>query len=458
MIIDNRYKRVLTCGSVIRNVLFTSDNEMCEHLPVHGYYESMKRHFAGDDGGNFERFCEYIEKEAADYDPTVITDEMTKEYLSPIITESHEPYIHKYLDQLRFSFYRHTSTRSYKNIEAVNIESKDITNEEGESVPQTFFLEEKKDETEAEIKYYRKKLPFLLINLHNKGKCFGISTLSCIRAAMLDGTVRAFHYSNMKKFGIWKMNKVTGKCMEVLTASNGHFQNYFKDWLNGKYKDIAYSDLEEFIRICNSLNVDFNSLDPREYDQDFIDSLECEYFTPNNELVARNIEAQADKRREYGNDSLEYTDSSYIFPYIEKRLKRAAESNIELTVEAVMNSFIGAFGVFNKSNFEILKYLDITDGGEYFDENGFLTDSYGSLMLLDASVLMNDNMQDRSAIYHKAGYLVIVSDSRNTITYLPPKLTAEYVGILNEGINKELVSFTYNGVKRTWGEWITCVI
>ena len=57
-------------------------------------------------------------------------------------------------------------------------------------------------------------------------------------------------------------------------------------------------------------------------------------------IVARNIEAQADKRREYGNDSLEYIGSSYIYPYIEKTLKRTVESNIELTVEAVMNSFI----------------------------------------------------------------------------------------------------------------------
>jgi len=458
MIIDDRYKLLFADKSTISSVLYTSDKSMCENLPVHGHYETMKKYFAGDENGNFERFCEYVDKEAADYNPTVIKDKLTGEYLSPIITGSHEPYIYKYLEQLRFSFYRHTTPRSYKNTEIAYMENFDIVNEEGESVPQSFFLEEKRDNSSEMLKEYRKKLPYLLINIHNKGKCFGISTLSCIRAAMLDNTVRAFNFSNMKKYGILQMSRATGKCTRLLTANNGDFQRYFNGWLKGRYKDIAYKDLLEFIRICLEINVDLKNLDPREYDQDYIDSIECDYFTPNDEIVARNIEAAADKKSEYGNKSLEYEDSTYIVPYIEDKLIKNEKDEVLITTETVMNSFIGSYSVFNRSVFEILKQAKITDGGEYFDENGFLTDSTGNIKLLVPDALKDENIFDKKAVYHKSGYMILISQSTDSLTYLPPKLTAEYSSVLNDGADLGLISFTYNGTKRKWGEWITCFI
>lgn len=454
MIIDNRKKQLFTCGTIISNVLYTNDDRICANIPIHGCYNKMQKYFSGDGFGSFEKFCDYIENDAIDYNPLKAVDKKTGLHLTPLITEEHEESIHLYIEQLRYSFYRHITSRSYKNIESVNMETHTVVNEEGESVHESYFLQDEEYDETLKIEMYRKKLPYLLINLHNKGKCYGISTLSCIRAAMLDKTIRRFKFSNMKKYGIWKMD-YSGECTQLLESNNGHFQKYFQKWLEGFKKDITYYDLEEFMYICNKVNIDFLNLDPKKYGQKFIDKLNCCYLTPDKELTARNIAAIADKNCLYDNKSLEYLDISYIADYIEDCLEIGESDNLNITIDNFMNSFISQQGLFNETVYNNLLKHEIVFSKPDFDEKGILTDKYDYIKILSVSKLMNDDyFLNKTAIYHKSGYLILVYGTSDTMIYLPPCLINEYIYADMSGIDKSVISFSYNRKKLKWGEWL----
>lgn len=453
MIIDDRYKQLFTCGTILENVLYTSSSKLCEHLPIHGYYEKMLNYFFKSDD-DFDKYCEYV-KTCVDYDPTKIFDKEKNTYLNPIITKEHEIYIHKYLEQLKFSFYNYTSQKSYKNMLNLDRETQTLINEEGESITEAEMLEEKGTNKVVKLLKYKEKLPFLLKNLHEKGKRYGISTLSCIRAIMLNPSKDKFTFRSMKMYGIWKMDKVTGECTELLNISSGDFQYYFKHWILGTYKDIFYNDLLEFISICSEIPIDMRNLDPKKYGQSFINKINNIYFIPNHELAARNQAVLCDIYNNYVSVPVKIS----LIDYLENNVccyKSEQRDILSVTIETITNKNIITTTIFNEIILENLKKINMLPKKFYFDENGFMVDDCMKLILLNGTILANSDFQVfcKSCIYHVSGTLITLGRKEEDILYLPQTLINMYSDALISGEKIfSVISYEYNGKRKKWGEW-----
>lgn len=453
MIIDDRQRNLFTCGKVISNVLFTPSNQQCEHLPVNGYYNEMMHYFEGST--DFELYCEYIDTEAIDYVPNKSKDDFGN-LMSPILTKDHEKHIFKYLRQLKFSFYTHNTYNSFSKVTLANKETKTIINDEGDMITEADLLEDELSDTDLKLLQYREKFPYLLRNLHNKGKRWGYSTLSCIRAILLYNTPDKYKFRNMAKYGIWKMSCITGECTSLIEVNNGKFQEYFRPWLEGKFKDIFYEDLREFMLICIEANIDMENLDPKKYGQSFIDSLPIKFFTPNHELAARNKSICNDIQH----NNQEVPANIDLYEYLTETIQ-TQKNKLFITIENALNYFSILTVERDTKTLDTINKLGVLPDDFYFDENGFLVDEHDSVCILDMSCLANINYQFscKECIYHCSGNLIAITGEKDEFLYLPSNLIVMYVqSKLNHMENSSVITYYYKTKKKPWGTWLKYII
>jgi hypothetical protein len=436
-----------------------------ENTPFTGVLDSISSLIK--DTEELSRFFVYLRETRPDFVPQKKTSSL---YLEDADQMSFEEYVKESV--YSFHHYNLHGDRAYKqnNEEVFNT----LVGDDGDSYSEQENIMDIQSNNPIERSKWRRKLPALLKRLHDKGKPYGISTLSCVRAMAiykgLGKNVQDMKPAHFISYGIMKMDKTTGECTERLTQNSGMFQSTFQYWLLGKMPDLAYGDLIEFINICSKANIDLAGIDPKEYGESYIRTLITAYITPNKELVGRETDTKADRavaagiinagdvRRSLNNISL----SSYLSGKSRESAARqmGGGGNVSLATDII--SLVKSSNLWFKPPirdlqeflFNITKQFDYLHGmfvdGVYCTKNA-------ELKLISVQPVICDLQKGlgTQALLFSTGHFVLITKNRDGFLYIPHNFYRMYFEMKDDP-SKSVRTFNIENERKNyaWGEWI----
>lgn len=463
MLIERPQRMIPTFEKITSEVLKYSDNIKTPHTPFLGYMNQMSKYIK--DSLEYARFLNYVEEELPDFNPlNVKGEDGTPIIHSGLLEDTKQEHIHKYLSNLKYSFYGRAKEGNniYLKYNGANVLTF-IDSENGKNILETDDSEDY-NENKIALANMRKRIPALLKSIHDKGKIYGISALSCARAMILIGEAKEYTAAQLLIRKIYLMDTYTGECTKVLQNNAGKFQAYFRGWLNGKDKDIAYYDLLEFIDIGNKVGINMATLNPVDYGEAYINSLVVDFITPNNELSIRCECLKKDYNMLYKhaivNNVRESIDSISLSEYLKDDTDYSyLEENVSDLVRTC--NLINSSPIYNlPSDKTCLITLRKVNGFilNRFWENGIFIKNRGMPLRIDVSK-GTKNMYYKEAVLHISGMLVLITDCRDTLYYLPINIYLDYVNNIkskNSVYTVKIVDDNY--VKLEWGDWIKCIL
>jgi hypothetical protein len=450
---------VFTEGKVIYRVLISPQYQPAEGTPFTGYYEKMYQFIkTRGDEMDFDRFCDYILHDCADFNPTKQLDNQGRP-CGPILHPNQQGAIQKYLENLIYSFYAHnkafyTKQAFQKRYQEIRV----ITDDEDQEISESELLEEEHILDSIDIERMRSRLPVLLKSLHDFGKSIGYSVISCVSAMQNSGFgKKKYQWSDIGDYHIWNMNKTTGKCIQVIHKQNDNMK-YLLKWLSGQDPyNIAYRDLQDFIYILITLNIDIRNIDPREYDQDYIDTLVSDYITPNSELVSRNVWASFKPNNLLSSSVRSIINNTSLSAYLradfnlEDQIKKVELNSMEQFILACNNTSFTDAPYSQEMYSMYMNYGLIPKELPLWSDDGYLMSHSGAIKLIDVSNLYKPQPGNpkRVAIMHKSGYLFLYKENKLLEEYLSPEWARQYMASRLRGSIQ-----SSSGAIKDWGVWL----
>ena len=418
------------------------------------------------DTEELSRFLNYLKNKAPDFSPI-------KKSSSRYMEDVDQSVFEKYIAECVYSFrmYNQHGDRAYKrnNGQVFNV----LVNDEGDSYSALENLMVVQSNNPIERSKWRRKLPALLKRLHDKGKIYGLSTISCIRAMAIfknqGKKVQDMTPGHFISYGVWKMDKSTGECTEPLTQNAGLFQSVFQYWLLGKAPDLVYNDLIEFIAICSKADIDLTTIDPKEYGESYIRTLITAYITPNNELVSRENQIRVDKAFIMGsNISTEVKrnlNDISLSEYLSGagqggNQKYSMKSSVSLATEII--SMVKSSKLWNLPTipdlsiylYKITKQLDYIDGmfidGVYCTKDAELKYLNMKSVIRDSQITLGTH-----ALLFSTGHFVLMTKNQGGFLYIPLNFFKQYFE-MKDNVAKSVRTFSIANERKNyaWGEWI----
>lgn len=464
MFVQTTLQEIPTVGKATCLAARVHNHVKVENTPFTGVLDTITSFIK--DNEELSRFVTFLKDAQPDFRPG-------KKSKSPFLEDARQASFEEYVGESVYSFrtYNTRGDRAYKqnNDEVFNT----LFNDEGDSYSEQDSIMDVQINNPMERTKWKRKLPALLHSLHDKGKLYGISTLSCIRAMAFyrsqGKNVQDMSPGHFISYGVYKMDSKTGECTEKLEQNSGLFQSAFQYWLLGKRPDMVYKDLIEFINICEKANIDLVSLDPREYGESYIRTLITSYITPNREIVRRETQSRADKAFIAGGnispDVLRSLNSVSLSKYLggqknESTSLQPQNSSVSLTtdiISMVKSSKLWSQPVITDLSaylYKITKNLDFING--IFIDGIYCTND-SSIKLIDAEqvIRISTKTLGTQAILFSTGYFVLITRNRDGFLYIPLSLFEQYYKTKNDP-EKTITAFNIDKGRKgyEWGEWI----
>ncbi len=463
MLLERTQRMIPTFEKITSEVLKYDDNFKTPHTPFFGYMTQMSKYIR--DSSEYARFLDYVQEELPDFNPLNVKDENGLPIIhSGILEDVKQEFIEKYLDNLKYSFYSRAKegNNAYMRYNGTNVFTL-TDSESGKSVLETEDLVDY-GENKITLTNMRRRIPALLKSIHDKGKIYGISALSCARAMILIGASKEYTPSQLLARKIYLMDTHTGECTKVLETNSGKFQKYFKGWLNGEDKDIAYYDLLEFIDICNKVGINMASLNPVDYGEAYINSLVVDFITPNNELSVR-CECL---KKDYG-ISFNQSIVNHVRESIDKvSLSEYLKGNMDYSfLDNTVSDLVNTINLINSSPIYdlppdktcLITFRKINGFTmSHFWEDGILIKHRGIPFKINVSK-GTKNLYYKEAILHISGTLVLITDKKDVLYYLPINVYSDYLEDIKSKDNTYVTTNVDNeSIKLKWGEWLRCIL
>lgn len=435
-----------------------------ENTPFTGVLDTITAFIK--DTEELSRFFVYLRDIRPDFCPQKKTKHI---YLDDADQISFEEYVKESI--YSFRNYNLNGDRIYKqNNEAV---FNTLVGDDGESYSEQENIMAVQSNNPIERRNWQRKLPALLKRLHDKGKFYGISTLSCARAMAiyksLGKNVQDMKPAHFISYGVMKMDKVTGECTELLTQNSGLFQSTFQHWLLGKMPDLAYGDLIEFIHICSRTNIDLAGIDPKEYGESYIRTLITAYITPNKELASRETDARTDRavvlghinavdvKRSLGNISLSGYLSGKNSEAATNSGRGAGVSSTTDIISMVKSSNLWqqpSIRDLQENMFKLTKQFEYIHG--MFIDGVFCTKN-AELMFMDIQQVICDLQKGlgTKALLFSTGHFVLMTKNRDGFLYIPHNFFRMYFEMKDDP-TKSVRTFNIENERKnySWGEWM----
>lgn len=466
MIIQATKRNLFNEGKIIYKVILTAQYQPVEGTPFTGYYDTICKYLqTSEDGNDFDKFCDYIKYDCTDFNPNKKIDKSTGRYFDPILQSKQQEALENYINNLRFSFYKN-SKELYSKLafQQRYQEVRMVPGNDGE-ISESELYEEEHILDVVDIERMRSKLPVLLKSLHDFGKSLGYSAISGIASLQSAGLNKgSYSWRDLGKPGIYTMNKNSGKCGDKLQSQNANVKE-FLDWLFGREPHhIAYKDLKEFIYILDTLNIDIRDIDPREYDQDYIDTLVSDYITPNSELVARNIWATYKPNKMLSSSIRNVINNTSLSAYLRAdfdigtQIKKSELTPIAQFLMKCNNSTLTDGELNAEAINAYTVYGLIPKNRANWSDDGYYTSRGGMIQLIDISMISDKHSYkgNRKAILHKSGHLFIYKPNSSFLEYLPPDLAIRYLVNSKKCADGTMSIKIQIGGRKSydWGTWL----
>lgn len=464
MFIQTSLQEIPTAGKTTCLAARVHNHVKVENTPFTGVLDTITSFIK--DNEELSRFISFLRDTQPDFRPG-------KKSTSPFLDDAAQSSIEEYVGESVYSFrtYNTRGDRAYKqnNEEVFNT----LLNEEGDSFSEQDNIMNVQFNNPMERTKWKRKLPVLLHSLHNKGKLYGLSTLSCVRAMAFfrsqGKNVQDMTPGHFISYGVYKMDSKIGECTEKLEQNSGLFQSSFQHWLLGKRPDMVYRDLIEFMNVCEKANIDLVGLDPREYGESYIRTLITAYITPNKELVVRETQSQADKAFIAGNNishdilrsingiSLSRYLSSQNINVSNERAQNTAVSLETDIISMVKSSKLWAQPVITELSahlYKLTKNLDFING--VFIDGVYCTkDSNIKPINVEQVIRVSTKTLGSRAILFSTGYFVLITRNSGGFLYIPLSLFEQYFRA-KDSHEKSVISFNLEKGRKgyEWGEWL----
>jgi hypothetical protein len=464
MLVQTSLQEIPTVGKTTCLAARVHNHVKVENIPFTGVLDTITSFIK--DNEELSRFISFLKDTQPDFRPG-------KKAASPFLDDAMQLSFEEYVGESVYSFrtYNTRGDRAYKqnNEEVFNT----LLNEEGDAFSEQDNIMIVQFNNPMERTKWKRKLPALLHSLHNKGKLYGISTLSCVRAMAFyrsqGKNVQDMTPGHFISYGVYKMDNKTGECTEKLEQNSGLFQSSFQHWLLGKRPDMVYRDLIEFMNICEKANIDLVGLDPREYGESYIRTLITAYITPNKELVRRETQSQADKAVITGSnishDILRSINSISLSKYLSGQNNSAGGEQLQNTaispetdiISMVKSSQLWAQPEITELSahlYKITKNLDFING--VFIDGVYCTkDSNIKPINAEQVIRVSTKTLGSRAILFSTGHFVLITRNSGGFLYIPFSLFEQYFKTKDDP-EKSVVSFNLEKGRKgyEWGEWI----
>lgn len=464
MLLQTNLQEIPTAGKTTCLAARVHNHVKVENTPFTGVLDTITSFIK--DNEELSRFISFLKDAQPDFRPG-------KKSASPFLDDAAQASFEEYVSESVYSFraYNTRGDRAYKknNEEVFNT----LFNDEGDAYSEQDNIMNVQANNPMERMKWKRKLPALLHSLHNKGKLYGISTLSCVRAMAFyrsqGKNVQDMSPRHFISYGVYKMDSKTGECTEKLEQNAGLFQSTFQHWLLGKKPDMAYRDLIEFMNICERVNIDLVGLDPREYGESYIRTLITAYITPNKELVRRETQSIMDKAFIAGNnispDVLRSINSISLSRYLSGSQNMSAagqlqSSAVSLTtdiISMVKSSKIWSQPVITELSaylYKITKDLDFING-MFIDGIYCNTDSSIKPINVEQVIRLSTRTLGTKAFLLSTGYFVLITRNSDGFLYIPLNMFEQYYKTKDDR-EKTIRTFSLENERKgyEWGEWI----
>ena|GEM_PF-2157835 len=464
MFVQTTLQEIPTAGKTTCLAVRVHNHVKVENTPFTGVLDTITSFIK--DNEELSRFMSFLRDAQPDFRPG-------KKSKSSFLDDASQLSFEEYVSESVYAFrnYNTRGDRAYKqnNEEVFNT----LFNDEGDSYSEQDNIMNIQFGNPMERTKWKRKLPALLYSLHNKGKLYGISTLSCVRAMAFyrsqGKNVQDMSPGHFISYGVYKMDSKTGECTEKLEQNSGMFQSSFQYWLLGKRPDMVYRDLIEFINICEKANIDLVGLDPKEYGESYIRTLITAYITPNRELVRREAQSRADKAFIAGSnispDVLRGINSISLSQYLndqknESAARQSQNSSVSLTTNIV--SMVKSSKLWSQPDitelsaylYKITKNLDFING-IFIDGVYCAKDSSIKLIDVEQVIRISTKTLGTQAILFSTGYFVLVTRNSDGFLYIPLSLFEQYYKTKGDP-EKTVIAFNIDKGRKgyEWGEWI----
>lgn len=428
----------------------------------------------------YQLYIDYIKNECPDFSP-IQAKLKNPEGVSIKRLEDVHPYdIQVYLERAIYSFNKRKEEGfadfKRKNTHSTGVLSNTASNDDDSETLMSEILEEKRNNN-IQVSRWKNKLIYLLVRLHEKGKIFGISTLSCIRAMVIlseaNPSIKKYKISSLIAYGIWKMDCITGECTEKYVSNTGKLQQYFQYWLNGTpgYKDIFYEDMCEFIDICqkDKLNIDLANINPIELGEQYIRKFKSSYL-PQNDSIARTIYTFIHDRENSNNmkniktlnpiyqEKLKSKQISKFLLNVTQNGEDSYENDIPYLIEHSKNLFMQSS--ISKDSISsgitiLYKVFGIESISNFYYDNGFMYDNRtASIRIFNISKVLGINNSVYNCIYHNSGNMIKILDTfgEDFLIYCPIALLFQYKEAALQNTTSNIFKYSIDGKKLSWGE------
>jgi len=466
MLINARARILPSVGSIIYNMACV--NGFTPNLPYNGIRDILKKEFFDKSEETFPIFLKYLKEEADEFNPVLKGD--------PLLHISPESVLVTYVKQCVYSF-RHRNQEGLQVYKRFN-EKEQYTlqdEESGEYKGEADFLVDDNPYTSSDIIKWRKKIPYLLHKLHEKGKLYGISTISGFRAIYIIqnymNTTNKFkdlidiQPSYIIAQNIYEMDKYTGECTNILESNTGKFQQYFHHWLRGVpgYKDSVYENFLELLRICRSLNIDVEGLDPKEYGQQYINSIFSSYLIDNRDLIQTVDDINTDyKNTAYSikriliNEVRNHLRDTPISAYLLTNEIEKRETTIDDLVVYLKSLIASTKLVYTEDNSNLSCIQHIFGAIDYINsyyDKGYVMDKKTNKIKIFNISKFKPGTRTPNAILTSTGYFVILPCDLNQegILYLAASTVLEWNRVYDFKDSITLNGFMKKNLK--FGEW-----
>lgn len=464
MLVQTTLQDIPTAGKITCLAARVHNHIKVENTPFTGVLDTITSFIK--DNEELSRFLSFLQDTQPDFRPG-------RKASSPFLDDAAQARFEEYIGESVYSFrtYNTKGDRAYKqnNEEVFNT----LFNDEGDAYSEQDNIMNVQVNNPMERAKWRRKLPALLHSLHNKGKIYGISTLSCIRAMAFyrsqGKNVQDMTPGHFISYGIYKMDSKTGECTEKLEQNSGLFQSVFQHWLLGKKPDMVYKDLIEFMNICEKANIDLVGLDPREYGESYIRTLITAYITPNKELVRRETQSRADKAliaggnispdvlRSLGSISLSKYLSGQKHNHSANGPQNSAVSLATDIVSMVKSSTLWTKPVITELSahlYKITKDLNFING-IFIDGVYCFKDSSIKPINVEQVIRLSTRTLGTQAILLSTGYFVLITRNSDGFLYIPLSIFEQYYKTKDDR-EKAVRTFSIENERKgyEWGEWI----
>ena len=464
MLIQTTLQELPSVGKTTYLAARVHNHVKVENTPFTGVLDSITSLIK--DTEELSRFLAYLKDTRPDFCPQKKTKSL---YLDDADQMGFEEYVKESV--YAFRNYNLYGDRAYKhnNEEVFNT----LVGDDGDSYSEQENIMDVQSNNPIERSKWRRKLPALLKRLHDKGKIYGISTLSCARAMAiykeLGKNVQDMKPAHFISYGVMRMDKTTGECTERLMQNSGLFQSTFQHWLLGKMPDLAYGDLIEFINICSRANIDLAGIDPKEYGESYIRTLITAYITPNKELVGRETDMRTDRAVATGRinavDVKRSLNNISLSGYLSGKSREAARQmdrsvNVSLATDII--SLVKSSRLWSYPPIPNLQeYLfKITSQFDYF--HGMFIDSVfctkdAELKFINVQPVICDLQKGlgTQALLFSTGHFVLMTRNRDGFLYIPHNFFRMYFEMKDDPA-RSVRTFNIENERKNyhWGEWI----